>query len=162
MRKNNFIFIGIMTTVVGLVIILAIVGPLNHVFKVRNDTLIENNLNEVANAVSVYYRKDSTLPKSINEIDLKGDAKELITNNLVEYIPEDDAYYIRPYTAGITNDYNKVSPQGKYQLCVTYVASNNEDYVGGVSKSEYTEYLSNYYHPEGRVCYKLLTSAYSY
>lgn len=145
-----------MAAVVGAIIAAAIIGPLRQAFRERTDTLLEKNLSAVVTGINTYYRQhNSTLPKTLDEITVSGDGQKIISQNIAEYIPEGSNFKD-------TSTYSNQEQYGKYQLCVTFVGSNNEDYYTEPQDDEYEEYVSLYYHPEGRVCYKIRTSSYNY
>ncbi len=161
-----------MAVVVGIISIMAIVGPVANARLTRTDRLITENLSDVQRGVSNYYTENNKLPEDLDSIGLKGDAKQLVDDNLVIYKPdtkpattETDRYSSTYYSSSSTSTANaKTTKTSYYQLCATYKKSNERNGNSYESSSrnsnEYQSYVSAYTHPEGEVCYKLKTSPY--
>ncbi len=170
-------FIIFMTIVVGIVSVLGIVGPVAHERSTRNDRLIEDNLTYVESGINNFATKNKQLPSNLSDITLNGDAlngdaKKLVSLNLVKYTPntKTDATALPNIQNLQTSKTNTLiaTPQSKnlyYQLCATYVKATKNpnapanDYLD--DSDGYTSYLSAYEHPAGQVCYKLKTVVYN-
>jgi hypothetical protein len=161
-------FVIFMVLAVGIVAVLGIIGPAAKERSTRNDRLINDNLETVATSVSDYARKSNTLPSSLNDIVLTGDAKKLVDNNLVEYKPN-----TLPSTVNYNSSANTVYPVTfnnasriyYYQLCVNYAKEHKDKYSSnfdnaGLDSSGYTTYISVGSYPAGQTCYKVKTSDY--
>lgn len=141
-----------------ILLILAIVGPVVQSVAGRNDTLIEQNLTTVQRSINDYIDENEKLPTSLSQLNLTEDgAKELVSKNLVEYIPGTPKSTISKNTGSVTTEY-------RYELCVTYTnasKSGGYDYSTG-SDDGYSSYLYVYSHGAGRECYKLKGTVYDY
>ncbi len=157
-----------MALVVGIISIMAIVGPVATARLTRNDRLISDNIGQVQEAVSSYSTASSKLPDDLASLTLSGDAKKLVDDHLVSYKPNSKA-------ASVDNSYSQygdnsasnksVTKTYYYQLCVNYKkASGNShsNYGYGSAKptSTYQDYANTDTHAEGPVCYNLKTSPY--
>lgn len=131
-KKPSLIFGMSMLAITILLLALAIVGPIAKSINTRQDRLIEQNLPSVKSDIGDYTRANNKLPKSLSDITLSSESKELTDKNLVEYIPD-------------------LATQQTYQLCVNYIASKGQP----SSRSNSYDYISTYSHLAGRVCYKL-------
>lgn len=155
--KFRFLYPIAMSIIVVIIVGLSIGGPIMQANVTRNDKLIANNLNSVNTAITRYVDDNNKLPDSLTTLNLSGDAKKLITDNLVVY--KDDG------KVSIKSNYSSNSYQVyfRYQLCVVYKqASSNDKYSIGATNQDYSEflYVSEYnYHPAGEYCYKLQTKA---
>ncbi len=141
-----------------ILLVLAIVGPVVQSIAGRNDTLIEQNLTSVQRAVNDYIDENEALPTSLNEVSLSEDgAQELVTKNLVEYIPGTPKNTVNKNTGSVTTEY-------RYELCVTYTnASKNSGYDYPTREDDgYSSYLYVYSHGAGRECYKLKGTVYDF
>lgn len=139
---------------IGIMIILGVVGPIANERKAKTDRIIENNLSNVSTEISSYAVDKGKLPESLSDLDLSGDNKKLVDQNLVEYKPEG----IHKESKYNGYDYSKTIY--KYQLCVDYkVKGSGIDYDSN-KKDSYSDYLSTYGHEAGPICYKLLTREY--
>jgi hypothetical protein len=156
--------IGMLVTV-GIIIVLAIVGPAAKERSLRNDKLIENNLSSLTSNIDDYTRAKNKLPQNLDDLDLKGDAKALVDKNLVEYKTEE----LKQTTIELGKPtYASDRTIYYYELCVTYKqeSSNYSSYDRGYSSSSYddqdgyTDYPSAYSHPAGQQCYKVKTRGY--
>lgn len=157
-----------MAVVVGIISVMAILGPLASARLTRNDRLISDNLTQVQQAVSSYSTTNSKLPEGLASLTLSGDAKKLVNDQLVTYKPNskasstDNSY--SPY-GGTSSPIRPVTKTYYYQLCVNYKKSsgnerNSYDYGSAEQAGTYQNYASTYTHPEGPVCYNLKTSPY--
>jgi len=144
--KYRRIFMLLMVAIATIICLFGIAGPIMEARSLRNDKLIENNLSSITDKLSDYAEKNNRLPDSLSELTLSGDAKALVTNNLVAYHKDSspsgtslDAYY--------------------YQLCVTYKKEKISDYdhYDSSSYDGYSTRVSTYAHPAGNKCYKVKT-----
>lgn len=149
----NRAFMIFMSIVVVITTVLAFTGPIANAKIVRNDKLLQNNLDYVSSAINSYALNNKQLPKDLNSLGLTGDAKQLVTSNLVTYKQDKtpvNAVQIQP---GYSSYY--------YELCVTYVKSTqtNQLYAANSYQDQdgYSSYISAYSHPAGNICYKLKT-----
>jgi hypothetical protein len=152
----------IMAALVGIIIILAIVGPVAYERKTRDDKLINSNLTSVSDAIRSYSDKNNKLPENLSQLALKGDAEKLIEKNLVTYKPITTGTY--PSSSAAQDDqgnFSYSSPSYRYELCVTYKEESSNydenDTYDSYSEDGYETYISTYEHPAGNVCYKLKT-----
>ena len=159
--KMPVMMYGISMLVVSLMLLIAAVaGPIVQSVVGRNDKLIEQNLTSVQRAVSDYIDDKKALPKSLDDVQVstKG-GKDLVSKNLVEYIPGTTKNTASRTGTSTTTTY-------QYELCVTYAAassSNGYSYNGSYSQNDsYTSYLYTNSHDAGRVCYKLKDTTYDY
>jgi hypothetical protein len=164
--KRSALFYWIfMTIVTGTITTLAIVGPTWHARVTRDDRLIERNLAQLSEAISIHAREDGKLPTALSEVrdELEGEAVELIDRNLVEYKPGDK---VAPNASDLplgTNGRSAVpAPDAtvfEYTLCVTYKAKNgsNDSYPAYAPEGRQVT-PETYRHDAGRVCYDLQTS----
>ncbi len=151
---------------IGLVIT-AWVGPLAKEASLRNDRLIENNLSELSSSIIAFTAKHQVLPSNLTELsDLSATAKELVTKNLVEFIPGKE-FTPDAYDKTISTDIYPPLTSTKafeYDLCVTYKEkqwlSAGYSYAkdGSTTSTDRQTYPSTYGHDGGRVCYYLATS----
>jgi hypothetical protein len=161
-RYRPLFRIGMLATV-GIIVVLAIVGPVARERSLRDDKLIENNLSSLNTNIDDYARAKNKLPENLGELELKGDTKALVDKNLVEYSKTDLKQSSLPL--GQTS-YGTSSTIYYYQLCVTYKDKSSDDYYNSYGSSSYedddgyADYLSNYNHPAGHQCYKLKTRGY--
>lgn len=148
-----------MAFIVVIIIAFGIFGPVAKTLSLKDDKLIENNLNTVVNSIESYVSANDKLPSSLTVLELDGDAKKLVTNKMVTF--KDDGVDSSGYSA---IDY-------KYQLCVTYSQkySGSSDFYSvssyerdSSSDDQYQAYLSTSGHKAGDVCYKLKYEKYSY
>lgn len=151
--KPLFIYSLVMVGITAVLLLFAIVGPLAKSVATRGDRLIEQNLSSVEASIGNYVRENNKLPNSLEDITLSGEAEQLIEQDLVEYKKE----------ASVTTSIGgSVATEHRYQLCVTYAEAKG-DYVRPYQyKGEYTTYASTSSHGEGRICYKLQSTAYDY
>lgn len=150
-------FVILMIVIVGIICAFGIFGPIMDARLTRNDKLIENNLSTVSEAVNTYVTDNKKLPDNLSSLDLIGDAKKLVTDNLVTY-KKDSAPVYQP------DPYYKTGSGGfYYQLCVTYKKASSHKYATPMIDSSdggYSPYISTYSHPAGEKCYKLSASNY--
>ncbi len=158
-RTYKFIMAGI----IGLLIVLAFVGPVAKSIITKDDREIASNVGYVASAISGYVESNQKLPGSLKDVTLKNGAKSIVDKNLVRYKAEgpaptsaEDVYNSSSYYKSTTY---------RYQLCVTYTQADEPDstfgdsYYSERSTYEYASYLSVSSHPAGEVCYKLQATA---
>jgi hypothetical protein len=113
----------------------------------------------VQSAVDRYVDTNKELPENLSDLELRGDAKTLVDQNLIEYNPNTKP----PSTPGAnTNRYNQTATTHYYTLCVNYrKESRGYNYntypTSYQSKTDdgYSTYVSAYEHSAGQVCYKL-------
>jgi hypothetical protein len=165
--KNRYKLVMLVS--VSIIIVLGIAGPVARERQLRDDRLIENSLNTVSDAITNYASSNKKLPDNLEAIGITNDnAKQLIDRKLVEYKPEGS---VTSYKLGEDSPITRPgsSPQQsrqvfRYQLCVTFKEESNDysryDNLNGPDDDGYSSYLSVYYHPAGRQCYKLKTSDY--
>jgi hypothetical protein len=140
-----------------LLLIFAVVGPVIQSVISRNDKLIEQNLISVQRGVNDYISENKALPKSLDDINLtnKG-AKELVTKDLVEFVPGTTQSTTALSELSITTTY-------RYELCVTFASASNASnsyYDDSMNSDDYKSYLYVYSHDAGRQCYKLKGTTY--
>lgn len=168
-----------MLVAVGIIAILGITGPVAKERAQRNDKLIEVNATKVTKAIADYNKNNGKLPDSLNDINLEGDAKKLVTDKLVTYKKETTTSTATPTPKATTSKsssssssnlsddyYNSYSSllsasQAKYQLCATFV-NKSEGFTKDDSQSSdnYSSYINATQHPSGEVCYKMYASSY--
>lgn len=159
-----------MLVTISIIAVLGIVGPVAKERSLRDDRLIVNELPNVNNAIKAYHSKNSKLPASLDDLDVDGDSKRLIDNNLATYKPGsaikstyNDNYPSSSYSSSSSIG-GSVAADYSYELCVNYKEKSSDLYGSSSSKDTdaegYTTYLSTYDHPAGKVCYKLRTSDY--
>ncbi len=148
-RKSSAILLALLC---GVIIALGIIGPGVEAKRTRQDKMIEANLEQVQGGVNYYVSSNDDLPGNLSEIELEGDAKKIVDDNLVTY--KNDGM-------DIESGYDVVY---KYQLCVNYVEKSSNPYTNSFlpdnNDDGYSTYLSTYSHPKGEVCYKLKTTSY--
>lgn len=154
-----------------IMVIISILGPVVKSLTTKNDRLIEDNLSYVVDEISSYYSRNDILPNKLSDLESTNEkAKQLIDNSLVTYKKDsvDDNCFKDTYRiSDSTNCLDQERPTAKYQLCVKYSESDEDDsrYMYNYSKpystdDEYETYVSTYNHPAGDVCYKLEVSSY--
>lgn len=148
-----FIYSLVMVGLTVALLVFAVVGPLAKSITTRNDRLIEQNLSSVEASISSHVREEGKLPNSLKDLELSGDAKQLVAQHLVEYKKEAPA---------VIPSGSSVATQHRYQLCVTYTASNRGEYSREYQLDEYTDYIQTSDHDAGRACYKLQATVYDY
>lgn len=151
----------IMLVAVGIIALLAIIGPVAQERVTRDDRLISTHLPSIQTAINGHVRNNGRLPESLKELKLTGDSRQLVDRNLVEYRPQKTAVAEETYS-GTTSS----TPVYRYELCVNYSqeSSNYGEYPDysylDAEPDGYSSYLTAYEHPAGEVCYKLRTSEY--
>lgn len=145
-------FVILMIIVVGGICAFAIFGPVVDARLTRNDRLIESGLPNISTAIDSYAGDHNQLPDTLSALTLTGDAKKLVTDNLVRY--QKDA---APSTQ---SSYDYSSYTLFYQLCVSYTKASSTQYPDETSSSSngYSSYPYTYSHPAGDKCYKLETA----
>lgn len=163
MRRYFIIF---MVMVVGIISVLGVLGPVKNARLTRTDRLIEGNLTIVSESVNSYANKNHQLPGDLNSLDLSGDAKKLVKDNLVTYQPNVIQPAIINDTSNGSSDLSvpNLNYTYYYQMCVNFKKANKQpwgssDYLDkdGFSNS----YLSTYSHGSGKTCYKIKTTSYN-
>ena len=158
------LYLIVMSAVVAIFIILGFVGPVAQAQLVKNDRLIEQNITTVQESVDRSVSDNKKLPRSLDEIELSGDAKLVVDKQLVSYEIDTD-----PSSGKVTKDVfsnnrkaNNDDEQEStpleytYQLCATY--QRESPYYSSqydTPNDTYEEYVSASSHPAGTVCYKL-------
>ena len=158
-KKPLVIYSFSMLGVSVLLLILAIAGPVIQSVIARNDKLIEQNLVSVQRNVNDYIASNKALPKSLNDVRFKTQgAEDLVSKNLVEYIPGT--------TQSTTSRSGTATTTYYYELCVTYAVASNtrstNSYYDSTDDDGYKTYISTYAHDAGRECYKLKDTTYNY
>lgn len=169
--KIRYLFMTIMVISVVTICAFGIFGPIAEAQITRNDKLIENNLSTVSEEINSYASDNSRLPKTLNDVQLTGDAKKLVTDKLVTYKKD-----VSP-----SSSYYSSSKVFYYQLCVNYKKASTDRYSNpeyasdstissnssSAAYSSYPSYGSGYStyvtttpHPAGPKCYKLITYNY--
>ncbi len=140
-----------------LLLIIGIVGPVVATITTRDDKRIEQSLGDVQNKIQTFTSRNDALPQNLSELSFRpGDAKDLIAENEIEFIPE-----------GISDapeDEGRIGQRAsyRYQLCVTYDRESKEStsysYVDEYDDRDgYSSSLFTTPHDAGRVCYKVRT-----
>lgn len=167
LRRFVRLFPLIALAVTGLATVMAVAGPFRSEIAARNDKLLESHLPKVNQAIQDYARKNSRLPANLQDIDLSGarekDAKYLVDKNLVEYkvvaATAPDTYETPNNRTTTTRNlsYRPGRQTGNYELCATFNKAKNDKYADSVNgRDDYgSTYISAYYHPAGRHCFKL-------
>jgi len=151
------LFIPIMSVVALVVIALSITGPISYERATKNDRLISNNISTLSYAIENYASDNDSLPSTLGDVTVDGEAKKLVSEGLVEYKPNtrnDDS---------ASTSRTRTSKTYYYQLCVTYKQSSGTSRSRSYADSSgYATSISAYSHPAGDVCYKLKTTSYNY
>ncbi len=152
----------LMLVTVGVIALLGLIGPVAKERSTKDDRLIQENIPSVSTAINSYAQRNKTLPTDLSSISLNGDAKKLIDKNLVTYKSEGSVTSTsRSYSS---STYSTSNTSFKYQLCVTYKKSteDNNSYssYNSLDKDGYSTYISAYSHPAGNVCYKIKDTTY--
>lgn len=163
-----------MIVAVLIITVMCVVGPISYEYATKNDKLIVANINAVGESINNYTRVNNKLPASLSELSLKGDAKILVSKNLVKYTP---GTQISPTTtkssATIIKLDKNIPISFNYKLCVDYAKADktstyddtynysgaetdSDSSTGTVNTYEYS--VRPYGHPAGEVCYNLKTS----
>jgi hypothetical protein len=150
--------IGMLGTV-GIIIVLGIVGPVMQERNLRDEKLIETNLDNLARSINNYTESNGSLPDSLSDLDVKGDTKVLIDKNLVEYKPNVKPAKSEPSSSSRLN--YSTTQNYYYELCATFKKESSY-YESSSMGNDYTSsYAYGYSHPKGYYCYKLKTTNYS-
>jgi hypothetical protein len=154
----------VMAAIIGVLVVLAFVGPVAKSVQTKDDRDIANGISYVATGVNDYVEQHSELPKSLSDLRLNDDAKLIVDKGFVTYKPEGVVEKVNE--SGRADDSLAavgVDKIHRYQLCVTYKEENKGNGSYGYSRSQdgYEEYLSVYDHPAGEVCYKLQSTVYA-
>ena len=157
-------FIILMIIIVGIICTFGILGPVAETRLTRNDRLIESNLETVSAGINSYATNNNKLPDSLNSLKLTGDAKKLVTENLVTYKQNSGPSLINNDLLNLLS-LQTSSQAYYYQLCVTYqkastYQSDSESNLASIDNN-YQYNISTYSHPAGEKCYLLTTSDYS-
>lgn len=153
-----------MAAIIGVLVVLAFVGPVAKSVQTKDDRDIANGISYVATAVNDYVEQHSELPKSLSDLRLNDDAKLIVDKGFVTYKPEGVVEKVSENNeADDSSAAVGVDKMHRYQLCVTYKEENKGNGSYGYSRSQdgYEEYLSVYDHPAGEVCYKLQSTVYA-
>lgn len=158
-------FIIFMVLVVGIITVFGIIGPVNNARITKNDRLIEGSLGSLSDSVNTYADKNHQLPNNLGVLDLMGDAKKLVTDNLVTYQPNT----IQPSI--VADNYSpsdlvipKTNSTYYYQMCVDFKKANGQSdgsSANSVDQDGYVSYLYVYAHGAGKTCYKVKTTSYN-
>lgn len=165
LNPKKFRFVGksyrfVMILSVGVIAILGLVGPFARERATRDDRLISSNLQTINRSIADYAQDNEKLPESLSDLSLDGDAKTVVSRDLIEYKPEskESDYDLDNYGSRYRTNYGSTY---KYQLCVTYKAEKKGyDSRIGLDSDEYETYINAYSYPKGDVCYKLKTTTY--
>lgn len=173
-------FYPISMVVFGVILIVAaIFGPVAQERALRNDRLIEQNLQQIPQAISSYVSENDKLPSNLSSLSSLGDGpKKLIDKKLVEYRPDTKTETVTSQN-GLYNLKDLLSfPSTSrktyyYELCVEYKREHRgysvqfggpyddrELSLGADNGSDYKTYVRTSGHPAGKQCYKLKTTAY--
>jgi hypothetical protein len=159
---------GLFMIGISLVITIAgIVGPAVYAVQTRDDRLIENGLDDVSFAIRDFTKRTEQLPKTLSDIEstLSPDARQLVTRNMVEYVPgkqvSQGGTTAMPSITPTGNKQAYVRPVYTYQLCTTYKEAqsfdNNRFDDPGDTGAQTDPDTSS--HAAGRVCYELVSSS---
>jgi len=155
-------FIIFMIFVVSVIVFFGIIGPIADARLTRNDKLIEQELSSVSYAIDSYVETNSKLPNSLTDLELTGNTKKLVSDNLVDYTKESQ------YGKMIYDEYSSSTMTYYYKLCVDYQRESKDDYYSGYSSSYdnadddgYSTSPDTYHHVKGEVCYKLKSEDYN-
>lgn len=152
-------FVITMIAIVGIFSILAIVGPVANARVTRNDTLIDTNLPTIQSSIDNYVNTNNSLPTSLGNIGLTGDAQKLVSDKLVDYIPnsKQQSSFSSAFPSSSSSTFY-------YELCVTYKKASSSDGGGQYSpittQNNYSAGLTTYTHPAGYYCYKVSSVSY--
>ncbi len=151
-KKAYLITMGV---VISTIIVFGVAGPINSLVITRNDRLIDDNLIIVQQAIDNYVTAQDKLPASLSDITVSGDAKSIIDNDLVRYVPNS-----KPSVTEDENESLSTYTTHFYQLCVTYTKEKSIDerdiyYANDADSDGYTNYVVTYNHPAGDYCYKI-------
>ncbi len=146
-----------MIVVAGIISVLSFIGPVANAQLTRNDKLIDNNLYSIQSGVDIYVNSQNKLPADLNSLDLTGDAKKIVDENLVKYTANSKPSAVTSSTFNPSTS----TTTFYYKLCVDYkAASNNSNGVismptPATESDGYNSYIPSSSHPAGNYCYKL-------
>lgn len=154
-----------MAVVVGVVSVVAVVGPVARLLITQDDRLITAHIRDLNDAVEQYVGRHHKLPTSVADLSLTPEAKMLLNKGLVKFKPADKQTVV-DQTDGSGSSVQVqsfvVSDDYRYQLCAIYKeAAGNGVITTSVYDKDadgYQTYLSVYDHPAGEVCYKLVVN----
>ena len=160
----NRAFVIFMIAISSIVIVLAIIGPVNNERVTKNDRLISENLYTLKGDIDSYARKQSALPSSLSDLDSTNpEVKKIISEELVTYTPNTRQKESKYKTSSLRDTGYNGGYIYYYELCATYLKKDGSGTPGYESDyaldgdDKYDTYLSTYNHPAGKVCYKLKT-----
>ncbi len=169
--KLRRLFPLVIAIIVGVICVLSFIGPIANAQLTRNDRLIDNNIGNIPSAIDTYINAQNKLPASLNAVSLSGDAKKLVDDNLVRYVPNSKPAVVNPVSTDVIAPTTSTMTY-YYELCVNYKAASSLNNSGGTvmpaqvdgsgsstTSSVYPSYPDVYNHPAGDYCYKL--SSYS-
>lgn len=157
----------IMAGIIGVLVVMAFVGPVAKSVQTRNDREIVDGISYVERAIGEYVERNGDLPKSLNDLSFENKGKVIVDKGLVTYKPEGKVNLQTEFMQRSTPTTSELSDNldvaYRYQLCVTYKEAkmSNGSYGYSRPQNEYEEFLSIYDHPAGEVCYKLQTTVYA-
>jgi hypothetical protein len=152
---------AVMLIAVGILILIAFVGPVAKSWVTRDDRDIATNLDLVREGVASYVNENRNLPDSLKDTKLDPAAKSLVDRKLVTYKKDGKTETTKENIDYYGHKPGAVQYDYKFQLCVTYksVDSGSSDYSSysppSRSSDDYVSIVSTYGHPSGDVCYKL-------
>lgn len=152
-----------MAITIGIIIVMGIIGPVARERSLRNDRLLEKNLDSLSSAIDSYANKNDKLPNSLSDLSNPEEGvKKLIDKKLVEYKPE-TSRSSNTYDRDILGEgykYNSSREYFTYELCVTFKEESLNYGSYSSPDSEFSSYIDGYRHPKGYHCYKKKTYAY--
>jgi hypothetical protein len=160
----NRAYLGFMILLSTIVIILAIIGPVNNERITKNDRLFTENASQLTNEIDAYSKRESALPETLSDLKSKdADINKLINSGLLTYEPNTkkrDA--LGEYQSSRSSSYNYSNEYSYfYDLCFNYKRASNsslDSYNDILSDDDgYSSYINTYSHKAGNVCYKLET-----
>ncbi|MBC7512088.1 hypothetical protein H7142_00290 [Candidatus Saccharibacteria bacterium] len=160
-----------MTIAIVIAVTLGVVGPAANARLQRQDSVVEQGLPGVADAINDYVSKNAALPTTLGAVTVPSydeETKQLLRENLVKYTPGESiatSDVSDMFTINKNDDQfgrgGTVATAFVYKLCVTY--KTNDDYDSYRSKpyiqegQKYPTSLETYGHEAGDVCYELQT-----
>ena len=127
--------------------------PLYAVLRIISYKLIESNLPTVGESINAYVAKNNRLPNDLSALTLTGDAKKLVSDNLVTFKKDSGPQAKQTFRVEDT-----AAGSFYYQLCVTYKKAAESKYTPSSydsSNNGYSSYITTYSHATGDVCYKV-------
>lgn len=156
--KSKYKFI--MLASISVITVLGIIGPVAQERTTRDDKLIVSALPSIGESIQSYTNSKKKLPATLQELDLKGDAKALSDRKLVTYKPIGVVTDSSDYPS-LSKSTNKVFG---YELCANFKKASSDYENSSTARytddSGYITYLSAYDHPAGETCYKVKTNDY--